>query len=426
MLNSDQLSKYIVNPELLNTFSLREMQLLTDQYPFFQTAHLLEVKNYHTAGSYAFPSKLAFCAAYVTDRRILYELLFPWELKTTDVGTGAYTGKAEKERKQTLQEHIADTLNAQLDITRSLNPDLAELKPNIALDVKKEYGEVFFPETGEEETKAAEMEVTERERIEEEGIGKDELEGEAAEKAGAESEAAEKEVAEREEADKEAAEKDKHAREEAERMMTEMETAERDEGEMRVPEWEEAEKKVAERIEAEGGKAEEETESTIIWLDESDGAPVQPLDEELPTAQPVELPDDLIDLEESKTVEPVSASAENIVTQQPEAAPETGKKHVPGAATTISNHELINRFIETNPSITPPSETDQQVDISADSVREDEGFLTDTLAKIYIKQGYYSKAIFAYEKLLLKFPEKSAYFAAQIESIKKLMNKEEK
>jgi len=85
-----------------------------------------------------------------------------------------------------------------------------------------------------------------------------------------------------------------------------------------------------------------------------------------------------------------------------------------------SNH-LITSFIKGEPGpIRADQETSLKGDVSLASIREHDGFITDTLAKIYVKQGLLAKAIYAYEKLSLKYPEKSAYFAAQIEKIRNI------
>ncbi|MDC3154207.1 hypothetical protein OA956_03990 [Bacteroidota bacterium] len=54
------------------------------------------------------------------------------------------------------------------------------------------------------------------------------------------------------------------------------------------------------------------------------------------------------------------------------------------------------------------------------SLSENDDFITETLAKIYKEQGHFDKAIDAFEKLILKFPEKNTLFASQISDIKKI------
>ena len=90
-----------------------------------------------------------------------------------------------------------------------------------------------------------------------------------------------------------------------------------------------------------------------------------------------------------------------------------------------SQSDLIDKFIITNPRIEPIKEkSDLTVEeISKPIIEEEGGFVTETLARIYVNQGYYSKAMDIYEKLSLKFPEKSSYFASQIDKVKEFIKK---
>ena len=65
--------------------------------------------------------------------------------------------------------------------------------------------------------------------------------------------------------------------------------------------------------------------------------------------------------------------------------------------------------------------SEERPDISLNSVNEDNELVTETLANIYIMQKLYDKAISVFEKLILKYPEKSTYFASRIEETQKLI-----
>lgn len=56
------------------------------------------------------------------------------------------------------------------------------------------------------------------------------------------------------------------------------------------------------------------------------------------------------------------------------------------------------------------------------SVVETDELVTETLANIYYEQKNFDKALNAYEKLSLKYPEKSVYFASRIEEIRVIKN----
>ena len=54
---------------------------------------------------------------------------------------------------------------------------------------------------------------------------------------------------------------------------------------------------------------------------------------------------------------------------------------------------------------------------TASDISDDLGFYTETLAQIYAEQGYFDQAKRIYSKLILAYPEKSAYFATLIQKI---------
>nr|WP_315135416.1 hypothetical protein [uncultured Capnocytophaga sp.] len=82
--------------------------------------------------------------------------------------------------------------------------------------------------------------------------------------------------------------------------------------------------------------------------------------------------------------------------------------------------KLIDKFLESNPKIEASRDYVSNVNL-ADEVKSDpKQLMTETLAQVYVNQRKFKQAIQAYEILILKNPKKSAYFAAQIENIKKL------
>ena len=96
----------------------------------------------------------------------------------------------------------------------------------------------------------------------------------------------------------------------------------------------------------------------------------------------------------------------------------------------LKGFELIDDFIEKSESDAPlhikplREESDAMSDESntvSGEEEEDDSCFTETLAKIYVKQQRYSKALEIIKKLSLKYPKKNAYFADQIRFLEKLI-----
>jgi hypothetical protein len=104
----------------------------------------------------------------------------------------------------------------------------------------------------------------------------------------------------------------------------------------------------------------------------------------------------------------------------------SGLYRLVGTGDEMGNNHLIDRFLSTNPEMKRNS--GEAVEFKSDkgflekSLAESDELITETLASIYFQQKKYEKAQKAYQKLSLKYPEKSVYFAGRIKEIEVLKN----
>ncbi|MDQ2794954.1 MAG: hypothetical protein M3Y12_13255 [Bacteroidota bacterium] len=143
----------------------------------------------------------------------------------------------------------------------------------------------------------------------------------------------------------------------------------------------------------------------------------------------------LLDLLTAKAEAAESATAVVAAAQPPASAlPPTGTffepdpllldhwaTHRPVAPELPSTIDLINNFLKRQPRLTragmlPPSPGGQP-DLSVRSTRAEPDLVSENLARIFVRQGKTARAIEIYEKLIVKQPEKMAYFALQIQSL---------
>ena len=109
----------------------------------------------------------------------------------------------------------------------------------------------------------------------------------------------------------------------------------------------------------------------------------------------------------------------------PQQAPEDLAQWMDKQGGRKSPEELIDRFIRTNPRIKPSAgESTVSADFSRPSQDVVSGqVMTETLARIYVRQKKYARAVEAYRILMLKNPKKSGFFADRIRELEKLKDK---
>ncbi len=122
---------------------------------------------------------------------------------------------------------------------------------------------------------------------------------------------------------------------------------------------------------------------------------------------PVDYEDSFLNFIAASIGEPV---AENPTATSPEKTLSEEKK----------KDDVIERFIQTEPQINRGKAIEYVAgNMAKESLEEDLNLVTETMAKLYVKQGKLDKARKAYKKLIELYPEKSIYFATQLKNLNK-------
>ncbi len=393
-LSLEQFTSFVNNINKLNNDSTEVLSELIEQFPYFQTARLLYLKSLHNEKNINFDKQLKLTATYVNDRRILYKLINDKEF-VQEIFEETDTDKKEQivvpEQNIAVETDVVHKRQTPVKQKQDYNKD----KKGVAAENKKAK-QVFVNKTLAEDVinKVTEIKKDKQKKDSGESIADIIL--------------------------KKAGKSKKHTGKE-ENNIAKTETNNLDS----IKKEQKSEHNIVES---------KLTEKEELLQFDHDNQDIQR--KSYNPAQDNELPvetyciDSYFDLDNETHdagvgIKEDSAESNFSFTQWLDKVnKKTDKQKVQPKQETSKEALLISKFIASDPSIKPlRDELDYQVQIEEQETDNDDEFITETLAKIYIKQKLYDKAIKAYKKLSLKYPEKNIYFANQINNVKELIKK---
>lgn len=423
-MNAKQFLEWMRKPGLSGREDGAQLDSLLQSYPYFQTAHLLYIKNLHNQGSFLYNNQLKSAAIYVADRKVLYDLI----------------------KRKDAVEPVEETTVSKVEIALPVEEQKQEIK-----SAPPKFPEKRFV-SNPDEWEAGMLRQLQllhhwRGKEKEEVKPKEEIHPIANTTPAAEQKEVQNEVPKHEIPD---------AKDELNTLLYvlvepgQSEDIGEELSEEPVAEIENTTEETRWEIHPVEDSKEEKEEAQVHVEVPQDPVQQDILVEAIHSVFELEADDKLPDVSELKTVsentinseiekplEPVKEEQEiNIgemsfatwVASLKQNGPvkQTEKQSIAEQKAPVSSNgeELIERFIKEEPRIqVKKSGFFNPVNMAKKSVQESDEFITETLARIYAKQGNIPKAIRAYQKLSLKFPEKTAYFAALIEELKRTPNK---
>ncbi|MBI3512332.1 MAG: hypothetical protein HY064_16850 [Bacteroidetes bacterium] len=412
-MNLQQMIQWMNDPVSLGKDAGAELDAVLQQFPYFQTAHLLYIKSLHNENNFLYNNQLRVAAAYSTNRKVLYELITKKAAAEVEEKVIAEEKKIEKEiPKEILQPEFPK---------KKFTQDPDEWESGMMRQLQLLHHWQMTPQQildqRIEEIKAEKEKATEKNiPVEKNPSAADEINtllyvlvepGESEDIGTTTDEIAEPDTSW-----------------EIKTLDTIAEESEKDNPIPQDPVQQEIIREaITSSIELEVDDSlpslEEITGKSKTIDEDAEEIPVFVHKKKTPFIIPSEKNAEKPPVNEEKKEEEILPAGEftfgNWLHQL-----NAEKISVPEEKTAEHDEQLIEKFIQNQPKIkAKKNEFYNPVNYARKSVQDSDEFLTETLARIYAKQGNIPKAIRAYQKLSLKYPEKTVYFAALIEELKR-------
>ncbi|MBK9590725.1 MAG: hypothetical protein IPO32_04180 [Crocinitomicaceae bacterium] len=372
MITSTDIGTLIQNPNAVLNYSSKDLEEIRNKYPYCATLHLLYLKSISLTNDLQFEDHLRFSAAHIIDREQMYYLIHSGEndpIKPEVAEERTEVSVTTSEKAETVKPETQNiVVNASLAV--ELTKPVAEEIPNL-VDIEKKTESFAIEETDSEEISTTKELLDSAPDLVDMAYESDLADESAIEIAKIESKTEIPEISK-----SETVEVKSEVKEIADPILTE-------------------------------APADLSNLSFVEWLKYKQNK-----------TSPVQI-DSIPEKLEIKTEQPISSTVDTKA--------EEIKKAKKSGLSRFDVDALLNKFIKEEPSISrPQADFYNPVKNAKQSLEESPDLVTETLAKIYVLQKNYSKALQAYEQLSLVYPEKKTFFATQIKKIKEEQLKQSK